>query len=95
MNIKQTTDCDKCTIKSLLSVEVALRCILKDAVTLPKGPWETGYRMMALDVEDLDQAVEYLAGKVVVITWGPVILVKSKRAEIQDPDGNSIELRQW
>lgn len=68
---------------------------VKDAVSPPKGPWETGYRMMALEVEDMDQAVEYLAGKGVVITWGPVALGKSKRAEIQDPDGNPIELRQW
>jgi len=31
----------------------------------------------------------------VEITWGPITLGKSKRAEIKDPDGLSIELRQW
>ena len=58
-------------------------------------PWSIGYRMMALEVEDMDQAIEYLAGKGVAITWGPVDLGKSKRAEIHDTDGFPIELRQW
>lgn len=58
-------------------------------------PWSVGYRMMALEVEDMDLAIEYLAGKGVAITWGPVDLGKSKRAEIQDTDGIPIELRQW
>ena len=58
-------------------------------------PWSIGYRMMALEVEDMDQAIEYLAGKGVGITWGPVDLGKSKRAEIHDSDGFPIELRQW
>jgi predicted enzyme related to lactoylglutathione lyase len=46
-------------------------------------------------VEDMDTAVKYLSSKGVEITWGPVTLGKSKRAEIKDPDGLSIELRQW
>ena len=58
-------------------------------------PWGIGYRLMALEVEDMDQAVEYLAEQGVPITWGPVDLGKSKRAEIHDVDGLSIELRQW
>jgi glyoxylase I family protein len=57
--------------------------------------WQVGYRMMALEVDDMDEAVEYLKGKGVEITWGPVDLGESKRAEIKDPDGLSIELRQW
>ncbi len=59
------------------------------------NPWQTGYRMMALEVADMDRALDYLAGKGVAVTWGPVTLGSSKRAEIQDPDGLSIELRQW
>lgn len=58
-------------------------------------PWSVGYRMMALEVEDMEKAIEYLAGKGVAVTWGPVTLGPSKRAEIRDPDGLSIELRQW
>ena len=54
-----------------------------------------GYRMIALEVGDMGRAVEYLRSKGVPITWGPVDLPTSKRAEIQDPDGLAIELRQW
>jgi glyoxylase I family protein len=57
--------------------------------------WSIGYRMMALEVEDMEKAIAYLAGKGVAVTWGPVTLGPSKRAEIRDPDGLSIELRQW
>ena len=66
-----------------------------DAACATSEPWSVGYRMMALEVEDMDQAIEYLAGKGVAITWGPVDLGKSKRAEIKDTDGIPIELRQW
>jgi glyoxylase I family protein len=68
---------------------------VRDAVHVPFEPWRTGYRMMALEVEDMDKAVAYLADKGVAITRGPVVLGKSKRAEIHDPDGFPLELRQW
>lgn len=68
---------------------------VRDAPPGDLNPWRTGYRMMALEVEDMDRAVAYLAGKGVAVTWGPVALGKSKRAEIEDPDGFPIELRQW
>ena len=58
-------------------------------------PWSVGYRLMALEVEDMDQVLEYLAEQGVPITWGPVDLGTSRRAEIHDIDGLSIELRQW
>lgn len=68
---------------------------VREAASAAAGPWQTGYRMMALEVADMDRALDYLAGKGVAVTWGPVTLGSSKRAEIQDPDGLSIELRQW
>lgn len=68
---------------------------VRDAAIAFANPWQTGYRMMALEVADMDRALDYLAGKGVAVTWGPVTLGSSKRAEIQDPDGLSIELRQW
>lgn len=58
-------------------------------------PWQVGYRMMALEIEDMDKIIEYLKNKEVEITWGPVDLGRSIRAEIKDPDGLPIELRQW
>lgn len=67
-----------------------------------KGPapvsvqqWQVGYRMLAIEVDDMDQAVTFLKGKGVEISRGPVATGKSQRAEIRDPNGLSIELRQW
>jgi glyoxylase I family protein len=54
-----------------------------------------GYRLIALEVEDMDRAVEYLKTNGVDITWGPRVAPTYARAEICDPNGYSIELRQW
>jgi glyoxylase I family protein len=43
----------------------------------------------------MDETVEYLKGKGVETTFGPVTLGTAKRAEISDPNGVPIELRQW
>lgn len=53
-----------------------------------------GYRIVALEIEDMDKAIVYLKSKGVEISMGPVNLGNSKRAYIKDPDGLSIELRQ-
>ena len=58
-------------------------------------PWEVGYRGIALEVEDMAKAVDYLRGRGIVITREPVDLGDSYRGEIRDPDGLMIELRQW
>ena len=58
------------------------------------GEW-LGYRMMALEVEDMDRALTLLKSKGVEPSWGPVKRPSYARAEIRDPDGNGIELRQW
>lgn len=58
-------------------------------------PWQIGYRMMALEVQDMNEAVAYLKSKGVELSRGPVNLGNSRRAEIKDPDGLSLELRQW
>lgn len=54
-----------------------------------------GYRMMALEVDDMDAALAYLKGKGIEASWGPMKRPAYARAEIRDPDGNAIELRQW
>lgn len=54
-----------------------------------------GYRMMALEVDDMAAALDALAAKGIECTWGPFVRPAFARAEIRDPDGNSIELRQW
>ena len=54
-----------------------------------------GWQCLALEVEDLDSALRMLMDKGVEATWGPVKRPDYARAEIRDPDGNPIELRQW
>ena len=55
-----------------------------------------GYRMMALEVADMQSTIDYLKTKGVAITWGPRVREgQYARAEIRDPDGHSIELRHW
>jgi glyoxylase I family protein len=67
---------------------------VKNPAPAPVVP-QVGYRMMAIEVEDMDKAIEYLKSKGVEISMAPVSLGPSKRAEIKDPDGLTIELRQW
>jgi glyoxylase I family protein len=54
-----------------------------------------GYRMIAIEVEDMQEAAEYLKTKGVDIVWGPRVAPTYARAEICDPNGYHIELRQW
>lgn len=66
------------------------------ATVAPAQPLEhLGYRMLALEVENMEQALAYLAGRQIQPSWGPKIRERYARAEIRDPDGNSIELREW
>ena len=58
------------------------------------GP-RVGYRMMAIEVDDMDEALAYLAGKGIAPSLAPKQYGTSFRAEITDPDGIPIELRQW
>ncbi len=60
-----------------------------------EASWEVGYRGIALEVEDMAQAVDYLKDKGIAVAWGPMDLGDSFRGEIRDPDGLIIELRQW
>ena len=54
-----------------------------------------GWQCLALEVDDMDGALSVLKGKGVEAAWGPVKRPDYARAEIRDPDGNPIELRQW
>lgn len=54
-----------------------------------------GYRMIALEVDDMQKTAEYLKAKGIEIVWGPKVRAKYARAEIRDPNGYHIELRQW
>ena len=54
-----------------------------------------GYRMIALEVDDMPKTANYLRTKGVDIVWGPRVRETYSRAEICDPNGYHIELRQW
>ena len=54
-----------------------------------------GYRAIALEVESMEAATAYLRARGVFVTWGPLDTGLSIRAEITDPDGLVIELREW
>jgi len=54
-----------------------------------------GWQCLALEVEDMDAALGALKAKGVDTAWGPMKRPDYARAEIRDPDGNPIELRQW
>jgi catechol 2,3-dioxygenase-like lactoylglutathione lyase family enzyme len=68
-----------------------------DGTTVEPAPQNEhlGYRMIALEVEDMQETTDYLKTKGVDIVWGPRFRETYARAEICDPSGNHIELRQW
>jgi glyoxylase I family protein len=69
---------------------------MKNSAPLSQEGVVAGYRMMAIEVDDMDRATTYLKSKGVEVSMEPVLLPGgSKRAEIKDPDGLGIELRQW
>jgi len=52
-----------------------------------------GYRMIALEVDDMQKTADYLRTKGVDIVWGPRVRETYSRAEICDPNGYHVELR--
>ncbi len=67
---------------------------MEDPAPLP-SQMTVGYHAIALEVESMEAATTYLRDHGVAVTWGPVDLGISIRAEITDPDGLVIELREW
>jgi glyoxylase I family protein len=64
--------------------------------TAPKPELEHfGYRMIAIEVENMKEALAYLKTKGVEPVWGPNYRDTYARAEISDPNGYRIELRHW
>ena len=54
-----------------------------------------GYRLIALEVENMDEAIAHLKEHGVPVVWGPMVRDRYARAEVCDPNGYRIELRQW
>jgi hypothetical protein len=53
-----------------------------------------GYRMIALEVDDIQKTI-YLSTRGIEIVWGPRVRETYSRAEICDPNGCRIELKEW
>ncbi len=68
---------------------------VENPVLKPQEAWQVGYRAIALEVADMAKTVRYLREKGVEISREPVDLGTSLRGEIRDPDGLTIELREW
>jgi glyoxylase I family protein len=58
-------------------------------------PWQVSFNAIALEVDSMEETVAFLKCKGVEIAWGPTDIGGSIRAEIRDPDGMTIELREW
>jgi len=65
------------------------------AIATRSAEQQLGWQCLALEVEDMDRALSVLKQKGVEVAWGPIKRPTYARAEIRDPDGNPIELRQW
>lgn len=61
----------------------------------PANRWTVGYNAIAIEVDNMDEAVAFLKDKGIEMVWGPMDIGGPIRAEIRDPDGMTIELRQW
>ena len=51
--------------------------------------------MIALEVDDMARTTAYLKTKGVEVLWGQKVAQTYSRAEIYDPNGYHIELKQW
>lgn len=76
------------TVVEIISYEGA------PALPAPEGE-RRGWRMIALEVDNMQQATDYLRERGIALAWGPRVRDSSARAEIRDPEGNPIELREW
>jgi glyoxylase I family protein len=74
---------------------VEVMCYPEAKVPAAQPEVRLGYRLMALEVDDMDTALALLKTRGVEAVWGPVRRPAYARAEIRDPDGTHIELRQW
>jgi glyoxylase I family protein len=75
---------------------VEVMCYPEAKAMPPRGEEpRLGWQCLALEVDDMDRALAMLKSRGVEAAWGPMKRPDYARAEIRDPDGNPIELRQW
>ena len=66
-----------------------------EAQALAQTGERIGYRLMAFEVADMLKTLAALSAHGVTPSWGPLETPAFIRTEINDPDGNAIELREW
>jgi catechol 2,3-dioxygenase-like lactoylglutathione lyase family enzyme len=74
---------------------VEVMCYPQTPVPPRDAAQRLGWQCLAIEVEDMDGALALLKARGVEPVWGPMKRPDYARAEIRDPDGNPIELRQW
>ena len=79
---------------SLADIGLELLRIENPEAYQPPGS-RAGLRCIAWEVDDMDATLADYTAKGIETTWGPLVTDAFVRAEICDPDGNAIELRQW
>ena len=77
------------------TIEVMCYPEAKSPIPARAAEQRLGWQCLALEVEDMDRALAELKAKGIACAWGPMKRPDYARAEIRDPDGNPIELRQW
>jgi hypothetical protein len=72
---------------------IVVELISYEGVSVEPAPEKEhlGYRMIALEVDDMQKTADYLSTKGVEIVWGPRVRETYSRAEICDPNGYSID----
>lgn len=97
-NIQWRRKMDNPPMEELVFIELGGTLIevfsIRGPAPISTEQWQVGCRTIALEVEDLDKAVEFLKSKGVELASEIVSLEALKRAEIRDPDGIPIELLQ-
>lgn len=97
-NVQWRRKIDNPPMEELVFIELGGTLIevfsVRNPAPMSGEPWQVGCKTIALEVEDLEKAVEYLKSKGVELTSEIVSLEALKRAEIRDPDGIPIELLQ-
>lgn len=83
------------TYLDLGGTTVELMCYTQAEPVPAQREEHLGYRMMAIEVEDMERALAFLGERGIEPVWGPMSRPAYSRAEIRDPDGNHIELRHW
>jgi glyoxylase I family protein len=97
---KQRISIDVHPIRDIIYLQLGDTMLELLDVVDPAGPApegrRVGYGTMAIEVENMDDALAYLAEKGIRPSVEPRTGAGgTRRAEIKDPDGLSIELRQW